>query len=141
MEAEITYIAKDGRRFDDALKCEDYERSLGIIPGTVGNLLQLLEKRELNTYVSAIILVKSSDGNKNLYLRHTVCCDDCLDDYVNVNDLSEDKRYISNTVGGLVKELRNAEKDAPVQYTIVFSNDKSFSNPGVMCNYNHALWK
>lgn len=41
----IIYKAKDGRTFTDPLKCEEYEKMLGVIPGTIGELVKILEGR------------------------------------------------------------------------------------------------
>ena len=47
MEVEkIIYKAKDGRLFYDPLECEDYEKTIGILPGSVGDLINELEKND-----------------------------------------------------------------------------------------------
>lgn len=43
MEAEVLYRAKDGRVFNDAMECEKYERTIGIVPGSIGHLVSMLE--------------------------------------------------------------------------------------------------
>jgi hypothetical protein len=58
METEIKYRAKDGRVFDDPFKCEDYENTLGISPGTIGDVLQFLEKEPEDKHVSGILICK-----------------------------------------------------------------------------------
>ena len=41
----IIYKAKDGRTFTDPLKCEEYEKNLGAINGSIGELVKILEEK------------------------------------------------------------------------------------------------
>ena len=138
----IFYKAKDGRLFDDPLKCEDYERTLGIVPGSVGELISNLEKQtKPEDYVDGLVLVRKQDGSGSMYKRSTVCIDEKLEDYVNVENLSKEQRYESATVGGLLSQLKEVDKDLPCQYFLIWSKDIDMSNFGMMANYNKEAWK
>lgn len=142
MEAEITYIAKDGKRFADALQCEEYEKTIGIIPNTVADLILTLGKRDEKEYVFGIAMVRHrKDGSASIYTRFTVCCDDVLESFVNIKDLTKEQRYITATVGDLVNALRKLDGDDPVQYMIVLSSDIEFHIPGIIANHNPLVWK
>lgn len=141
MEAEVTYIAKDGRRFTDAIQCEEYEKTIGIIPHTVADLLLTLGKHDEKEYVYGILLIRHKDGSASIYTRFTGCCDDVLESFVNIRDLTEEQRYITDTVGELKEALRKLDGDDPVQYMIVYSQNIEFDSPGIMANYNPLAWK
>ena len=142
MEAEVTYIAKDGRRFTDALECQDYESHLGVIPNSVADTILRLQKLDAKDFIFGIVVVRdTASGVCNVYTRQTVCCDSMLEDYVNVADILEEKRYMVATVGNLIETLRKEDKDSPAQYMIVYSTDMKLSSPGVMASYNPLIWK
>ena len=142
MEAEVCYIAKDGSRFTDALLCEEYEKTIGIIPNTVADLILTLSKHDEKEYIFGIALVRHrKDGSASIYTRFTGCCDDALESFVNIKDLTEEQRYITATVGDMIDALRKLDGDDPVQYMIVFSSDIEFHGPGVMANHNPLVWK
>lgn len=137
--AEIYYKAKDGKIFTDPLKCEDYEKTLGVLPGSVGRLIQELEKLNPKFYICGIVYIKEKDCG-TIYCRCTTCCDHLLEDYVNVEDLQEYQRYLYQTAGEFVKELKKKDKDYPCQWMIVFSENIKMSKPGIMANYNQEVW-
>ena len=137
--AEIYYKAKDGKIFTDPLKCEDYEKTLGILPGSVGALINELEKLEPSTYIFGIVYVKEKEG-KSVYCRCTVCCDNMLEDYVNVDDLGEDKRYLYETAEEFVRLLKKTNKDYPCQWMLAFSNNIDMKNIGIMSLSNPKVW-
>lgn len=140
MEVEtIIYRAKDGRRFYDPLECEEYEKTLGIVPNSVGNLVQLLEEKDPNKYIYGLILIKDSDGY-GLYMRATYCVDEKLEDYVNLNELNQEQRYHIYTIGDLLNCLRKINQDAPCQWWIVFSDDIDMKRNGMMVNFNPKCW-
>ena len=141
MDVEITYTAKDGRRFDDPLKCEDYEKHLGVIPDSVADIILELEKQDPKAYIFGIVMVRRKDGTATIYTRFTGCCDSVLEDYVNIINISEEQRYICATFKELIAALRNEVQDAAAQYMIVFSKDVEFGHPGIMANHNPLVWK
>jgi hypothetical protein len=138
----IYYKAKDGRLFTDPLKCEDYEKTIGILPGSVGALIVELDKiGKPKAYIFCIVYVKSPDGVKSIYVRNTTCVDDQLESYVNVKDLTQEQRYQYETIGDFIKILRKLDKDSQCQYMIVWSDYINFKEPGIMANHNKDVWK
>ena len=137
----IYYKAKDGRIFKDPLECEEYEKTIGILGGSVGELINELEKHaKPEEYVNGMVMVRKADGTGSMYIRCTVCIDDMLEDYVNVENLSKEQRYVAQTVGELLSELKKEDKDLPCQYFLIWSDDIDLKNFGSMSNFNKAAW-
>lgn len=143
MEVEkIIYKAKDGRLFYDPLECEDYEKSLDVIPNSIGDLINNLEKEHVQGgYMTGIIMVKEANVQTTLYTECTTNIDKYLEDYVNVENLKEEQRYLTAKVDDVVKFLKRLDKDWPCQYMIVYSKNIDFQRPGVMANHNKEVWK
>lgn len=137
---KIYYKAKDGRIFTDPLKCESYEKTIGILPGSVGELINKLEEHDKGEYVCAIVWINEKD-KRSVHVFHTSCLDLWLGSYVNVNDIDEEQRYMKSTVGGVVEVLKSIDKDYMCQYMIVLSEDLEMKNVGVLANYNKSVWK
>ena len=141
MEIDITYIAKDGCRFKDPLKCEDYEKTIGVLPNSVADVINMFEKYPKH-FIFGIVMVKHKDGTCSIYTRFTGCCDRVLEDYVTVSSIAKEQRYIYATFEELIATLRdNEDKDSPAQYMIVYDNDMEFKHPGVMASHNPLVWK
>lgn len=139
--ASIIYKAKDGRLFHDPLECEEYEKTIGILPGTVGALIKSLEELDPNDYILGIVLVMEENSSV-VYRRDTVCCDSLLEDYVNINNLTEQQRYLYETVGNFIEELKNTtNKDYPCQYMLEYSSNINMTPCSVMANYNGKVWR
>ena len=52
----IIYKAKDGRTFTDPLKCEEYEKHLGVINGSIGELVKILEEKNPDHQVCLMVM-------------------------------------------------------------------------------------
>lgn len=143
MEVEkIIYKAKDGRLFNDPLECEDYEKSLDVLPNSIGDLINQLEKEHVQGgYMTGIVMVKKTNGQTSLYTECTMNIDAYLEDYVNVENLKEEQRYVYTKVDNVVRFLKTLDKDRPCQYMIVYSKHIDLHNPGVMANHNKEVWK
>lgn len=138
----IYYKAKDGRLFTDPLKCEEYEKTIGILPGSVGALIVELEKiGNPKSYIDGIIYVKHPDGKKTIFTPYTICVDDQLESFVNIKDLTQEQRYQYTTIGRLIEFFRQLNKDSQCQYMIVWSDDIDFNKPSIMANHNKDVWK
>lgn len=140
MEIYQKYVAKDGRMFDDALKCQEYEKTLGVVNGSVGDLIVTLEnntKRE--TYIFGIVKVKEGD-KRYIFIRATICVDDMLKDFVNVEELTREQRYRVSTAGELTDTLKELDPDSPCQFFIIFSDDIDLNKAGAMSSYNKKAW-
>ena len=138
--ASIIYRAKDGRLFHDPLECEEYEKTIGILPGTVGALIKNLEELSLTDYIMGLVVVKEEECCC-FYRRETVCCDSLLEDFVNVKELTKEQRYLYETVGDFIEELKKTNKDYPCQYMLAHSSNINMRPSAVMSNYNEKVWK
>lgn len=140
MKIETIYIAKDGTRFADPLICQDYEKNLAKIPGTVGCTKLELKALGEDKYVTGMLKVKSEE--KGLQFHHfvTVCLDHILEHYVNINDLSEDQRWKVSTVKNILKILDQYEETDDCEYEFVYSDNKYFKKSGCTRSYNQAFW-
>jgi hypothetical protein len=142
MEAEVTYIAKDGCRFTDPIQCEEYEKTIGVLKNSVADVILELDKHNENDYISGVVLVRHrKDGSGHVYTRFTGCVDSMLESFVNISNLTGEQRYMTSTFGELKDELREHDKDDWVQYMIVYSSSMDFEHPGIMANYNPMVWK
>lgn len=137
----IFYRAKDGRIFEDPLKCEEYEKSIGIISGSCADFIRYLEeKHKPSLYVHGLVFVRNPDGSSAIHSCCTVNCSDKLESYVNVKDLTEEQLYITTTVADVIRFLKRWDKDSPVQYLLTFSEDIRMEHPGIMAMSNPKVW-
>ena len=137
----IVYKAKDGKIFFDPIECEEYEKTIGVLPGSVGDLLNELDKNTSDTdYIHSIVKILDGDESR-IDMRTTICVDNLLEDYVNVENLSEEKRYAISTAGELKNILKEVNQDLPCQWFVIFSSDINFDCLGAMSNYNKNAWR
>ena len=142
MEAEVTYIAKDGKTFKDALQCQEYEKTIGVVPYTVADVILELDKLDDSTYIFGIVFIRHrKDDSSSIYAYCTVCIDEKLESFVNVNNLTAEQRYITGTVGELKDALRMIDKDDWAQYMIAYSPDIELKHPVIMASHNPKVWK
>lgn len=111
----------------------------GILPNSVGNLVQLLEKRNPNDYIFGIVLIKEND-EYSVHMRATFCVDEKLEDYVNLDELTKEQRYFIYTIRDLLNFLRKKDQDAPCQWWIVYGKDIEQGQCGMMANFNLKCW-
>jgi len=137
----ILYKAKDGRIFEDPLKCEEYEKTIGIISGSCADFIRYLEERyKPSLYVHGLVFVRNPDGSASVHSCCTVNCSDKLESYVNVKDLTEEQLYIKTTVADVIRFLKRWDKDSPVQYMLTFSEDIRMEHPSIMSMSNPKVW-
>lgn len=137
----ILYKAKDGRIFEDPLKCEEYEKTIGIISGSCADFIRYLEeKHKPSIYVHGLVFVRNPDGSASVHSCCTVNCSDKLESYVNVKDLADEQLYITTTVADVIRFLKRWDKDSPVQYMLTFSEDIHMEHPGIMSMNNPKVW-
>lgn len=137
----IYYEAKDGKIFTDPLACEDYEKTIGIVPGSVGDVINYLEKHKPDDYVNATVVVRREDGSVSICHLYTVCCDGKMDLFVNPESLSQEQRYFTATFADIIKWLGQFDKDLPCQYMIVYSDDIDMNRPGLIANHSVKFWE
>ena len=137
----ILYKAKDGRIFEDPLKCEEYEKTIGIISGSCADVIRYLEeKHKPSIYVHGLVFVRHPDGSSAIHSCCTVNCSDKMESYVNVKDLTEKQLYITTTVADVIRFLKRCDKDSPVQYMLTFSEDIRMEHPSIMSMSNSKVW-
>ena len=141
----IFYKAKDGRIFTDPLECEQYEKTIGILKGSVAAMLQDIEEHmpERKGYVSGLVQVM--DGKTSRIWNYAIhCIDDQLEDFVNVKDLREEQRYVATTIEGLFNDYKDVDHDLPCQYMLLLSPDLkldgSKGNVWTIANWNPNAW-
>ena len=141
MRIEQYYVAKDGTRFRDPFECERYEASLGKEVGTLGWAMEYL-KTEKEQYVSGVALVLHK-GNISPFFFVTMNIEGLLGDYVNVENLEEEKRYTICTVGEMIEILKNSSMDASdlCQFTLFISDTLRQENSRIFSFQNDKLWK
>jgi hypothetical protein len=142
MEAEIIYYAKDGRRFLDPLKCEEYERTLGLQPGTWGYAREWLRALGEGMYLNGYIAVRH-EGRNAWHHMITTSLDDYLCDYVNVDELTDDKRWTAITIGEMIKYLdARYNDDDECIYLLTYCKQKDFKcDFGATEQQNQNFWE
>ena len=132
------YIAKDGRRFTDALECQDYEKTIGVIPGSVGDFICQLEKMPQEHYISGAVMVRTKTG-KGMSFQSFVSR--AMDDDTEESDPLFSEKAITTTVAQAIKAITHLyDKDLPIQY-ICMVCEKVQSDTGViMANINRELF-
>lgn len=139
----IFYKAKDGRIFTDPLACEEYEKTIGIVKGSVGAMLLDVEKHmpEKKGYVAGLVQVKDGEGVK-LWIYAIYCIDDRLESFVNVNNLQPEQRYVSTTVEKLFEDFKDVDHDNPCQYMLLLSTGFNARDCEMwtIANWNQKAW-
>ena len=141
MDIDITYTAKDGRRFSDPYECEEYEKRLGTEPGTVGRARIDLKALGENKYVFGLLKVRHE--NTNHYRTYvTRCVDEMLEDYVTVSSLDADKRWIRNTIADVLRDMEEFYEDDLCEYEFIYCYHWNFSKHPFCCTriHNPTLW-
>ena len=142
MEILATYMAKDGKMFKDPLECEEYEKGLGVIPGSVGDIINYLGKQcKPDDYVHGLVYLSEPDGTKSLFQCTTLCVARKLDPFVDLENLDTDQLFIKTQVKEVVEWLGRQDKDSPVQYFLAYSKNIDMTDCGVIEMHNPKLWE
>ena len=138
MEIDVTYVAKDGRRFTDALKCQDYEKTIGIIPGSVGDFICQLEQMPQEHFISGSVMVRTKTG-KGMSFQNFVSR--AMDDDIEESDPLFSEKAITTTVAQAIEAISHLyDRDFPIQ-DICMVCEKVQSGTGViMANINRDLF-
>ena len=138
----IYYRAKDGKLFTDPLECENYEKKLGVIPGSVADIISYLnEQCKPESYLHGLVYVLEPDGSKSLYQCTTVCVANKLDSFVNIENLDINQLFMATKVKEVIEWLGRYDKDCPVHYFLCYSKNIDMSNCGVITLSNPKVWK
>ena len=141
MDIDITYTAKDGRRFSDPYECEAYEKRLGTEAGTVGRARIDLKELGENKYVFGLLKVRHECvTNYRTYV--TRCVDEKLEDYVTVSTLDVDKRWIRNTISDVLHDMEQYNDDDLCEYEFIYCDHWEFNKHTFGCTRtsNQKLW-
>ena len=142
MDINITYTAKDGRKFSDPYECEEYEKRLGPEAGTVARTRIDLKAIGEKKYVFGMLKVRH-EGINNYRTYITRCIDDKLEDYVNVSDLDVDKRWIRNTMEDVLNDMEQFADDDLCEYEFIYCDHWEFGGEhsfGCCRSINNRLW-
>ena len=140
MEVELVYYAKDGRKFSDPLKCQEYEKTLDHYPGTVARAKIDLASLGENLFISGLLVVFHE--NKLLsFVYNTMNIERYLEDYVPVLDLPEDKRYDTATIKMMLKTLQRFDDDDQCEYSFIYCRDMDMAHCGYTKTNNPLVWK
>ena len=141
MDIDITYTAQDGRRFSDPYECEEYEKRLGTKAGTVGRARIDLKALGEDRYVFGMLKVRHENTNHyRVYV--TRCVDEKLEDYVNVNNLDVDKRWIRSTISDVLRDMEDFYDDDLCEYEFIYCDHWEFGKHTFGCTRtsNQELW-
>lgn len=139
MEAEIFYIAKDGTKFHDALACQEYEARIGTAAGTVAKAKLDLQTVNKDKYVCGLLMVEHG-GKTCLNSFVTRNIDHELEDYVNPENIAQEKRYIIQTMEDVLQTLTFYNDDDCCEYFLTFSDNIQMTDCGVTHTLNSRLW-
>jgi hypothetical protein len=142
MDINITYTAKDGRKFGDPYECEEYEKRLGTVAGTVARTRIDLKAIGEKKYVFGMLKVRH-EGLNNYRTYVTRCIDEKLEDYVNVADLDVDKRWIRNTMEDVLNDMEQFADDDLCEYEFIYCDHWEFGGEhpfGCCRSINNRLW-
>lgn len=137
MESEMKYVARNGREFDDLKLLNQYEMALDTDPNTIGYVVRML--RSFEGFVTGVVICEH-DGLTCSQPLVTACVDDWLKDYVDVETLTQEQRYIDSSTRRCAAVLRRRFSDEdPCQYILIIGKDVDMKNCEFFCNTKPIL--
>ena len=140
MEAKMIYYSKDGMRFDDPIKCAEYERTLGTIPGTIGELKKNLEPYK-DYYAIGMLAVWHKEGAYyHSFMTYNISNE--LEEYTDIEELPEEDHYVKCKVSTIIQLIdENYDDDDLCESTLFYSLSLHFDILGYMKTTNRTLWE
>ena len=139
METKMIYYAKDGMRFDDPIKCAEYERNLGTLPGTVGELKKTLEPYK-DYYVLGVLVIWHK-GKSYTSSFITAPIGYILERYTDVDELPEEERFIKYKMSNVINLIEEKYDDDDLcEYSFLYSKTLDYAITGYMKSNNQTLW-
>lgn len=132
--ATIIYKAKDGRTFTDPLKCEEYEKNLGVIPGTIGELVKILEEKNPD-YLVCLLVMSWNKEKKQIQMDPFLSVKIADDD----DTMAFEKDRIVKVKSAL-KYLRKLPQDAQAQWMGWTTESFTAEMCSITCNSNPRLF-
>lgn len=140
MEAQLIYYAKDGMRFDDPVKCVEYERTLGAMPGTVAQLKQILEPYREYYFSGTLLVWHNNAPSAGTYV--TMKIDRQLKEYTDIDELQDEDLYVKLKFGELIEYLSTQyDDDDMCEYSFVYSETLDFAKAFIMRGNNPDIWR
>lgn len=140
MEAQMIYYAKDGMRFDDPVKCAEYERGLGVMPGTIGDMKKTLEPRK-DCYVTGTLVVWHNEQSCSTTFT-TAKIDKRLEEYTDIDELSEEDLYIKCNIETVINYVSQHYNDDDLcECSFLYSQRLDFKNASYMRIANPLYWE
>lgn len=140
MEAQMIYCAKDGMRFDDPVKCAEYERNLGVIPGTVRQLKQALEPYSEYYFSGTLLVWHNNAASVGTYATMKIARQ--LEEYTDIDELQEEDLYVKIKFREFIEYLSTEyDDDDMCEYSFVYSETLDFTEAFLMRGNNPRIWE
>lgn len=140
METKMIYYAKDGMRFDDPIKCAEYERTLGTLPGTVGELKKKLEPYKDYYAIGLLVVWHKEHAYYQSFMTYNISNE--LEKYTDIEELSEEDLYAKCKVLNIIQMMdKNYNDDDLCEYAFFYSQSLHFNTIGYMKGHNGNLWE
>ena len=121
MEIDIIYKAKDGTEFSDPLICEEYEKSLDTLPGTLGYFLRQLDQFEESDLFTGTMMYKEKDKQVTFYMSVNMDFSDIYEGEIVTQAMKEAQRRATSTVAGVRRHFNGIDLSTPCGGTFVVS--------------------
>lgn len=132
METKIKYVARDGREFTDPEQLAQYEQALDTDHNTIEYVVRMLSS--LDGFVTGIVICEHG-GQTCSQPFVTVCVDDWLKDFVDVDTLTQEQRYIDSSTRRCAAVLRRKfSREDLCQYILLIGRDVKMSHCEFLCN-------
>ena len=137
MGAEVKYIARDGRQFDDLKHFEQYEKALDCDRNTIEYVVRML--LSFDGYVTGVVICEH-EGKTCPQPFVTTCLDDWLRDFVDVETLTVGERYIDSSTKRCAAVLRRKfAMDDPCLYILIVADSVDMKNGQFFYNCDNPL--
>lgn len=139
METKMIYYAKDGMRFDDPIKCAEYERNLGTLPGTIGELKKTLEPYKEYYILGVLVIWHKGKSYTSSFI--TAPIGHILERYTDVDELPEEERFIKYKMSNVINLIEEKYDDDDLcEYSFLYSQTLDYAITGYMKSNNQTLW-
>lgn len=136
----MIYYAKDGMRFDDPIKCAEYERTLGTLPGTIGELKKNLEPYKDQYAIGLLVVWHQEHAYYRSFMTYNISNE--LEKYTDIEELPEEDLYMKCKVSTIIRMIdKNYDDDDLCEYTFFYSQSLHYNTLGYMKSNNGNLWK
>ena len=140
MEAQMIYYAKDGMRFDDPVKCAEYERTLGVMPGTIGQLKQTLEPYKEYYFFGTLMVWHNNAAFTGSFATMKIARQ--LEEYTDIDELEEEDLYVWVKFGRFIEYLSTEyDDDDMCEYSFIYSETLDFAQALCMRGNNPHIWE